>query len=179
MCSALYARSNAAMSFGIGYITISFATAMDCLPGVSCATGAAMIMCVNLTGSRMPRLKVAVSNSAGGPAVQIRRPATLHNAAGAAYNVRVRYRTSTMVKRFFRIILPMALAGVLGLQTAYADIYTWVDAAGSINISNLAPPDGVHVTRVMHASAPAGATGDEPARDTTRQAEMRALAERV
>src|SRR5439155_25424926 len=31
MCSALYARSNAAMSLGIGYITISFATAMDCL----------------------------------------------------------------------------------------------------------------------------------------------------
>ena len=84
-----------------------------------------------------------------------------------------------MVKRFFRITLPVALAGVLGFQTADADIYTWVDAAGSINVSNLAPPDGVHVTRVMHASAPAAATGDQPVRDTTRQAEMRALAERV
>src|SRR5437879_8119511 len=72
MCSALYARSNAAMAFGIGYITISFATAMNCLPGVSRATGAAMIMCVNLTRSRMPRLKVVVSNLVGGPTVQIR-----------------------------------------------------------------------------------------------------------
>src|SRR3989442_14486657 len=84
-----------------------------------------------------------------------------------------------MVKRLFRIALPVALAGAFGLQTAAADIYTWVDAAGSINVSNLAPPEGVHVTKVIHASAPAAATGDEAARDTTRQAEMRALTERV
>jgi len=84
-----------------------------------------------------------------------------------------------MLTPLLRIALPVALAGAFGLQTARADIYTWVDASGSINVSNLAPPDGVRVTKILHASAPSGATGDEPARETTRQAEMRALAERV
>ena len=84
-----------------------------------------------------------------------------------------------MLTRLLRTALPVALGATFGLQTAHADIYTWVDAAGSINVSNLAPPDGVHVTRLMHAGAPAAAIGDQTARDTTRQAEMRALAERV
>jgi len=76
-----------------------------------------------------------------------------------------------------RTALPLALAGTFGLQPACADIYTWVDASGSINVSNLAPPDGVHVTKVMHASAPTAA--DEASRDAARQAETQALAERV
>ena len=88
-----------------------------------------------------------------------------------------RLSASTMLTAFLRIALPVALAGAFGLQTARADIYTWVDASGSINVSNLAPPDGVHVTKVMRASA--AATGDQPARDARRQAETQALAERV
>ena len=82
-----------------------------------------------------------------------------------------------MLTRLLRIALPVALAGTFGLQRAHADIYTWVDASGSINVSNLAPPDGVRVTKVMHASAPTAA--EEAARDATRQAETQALAERV
>jgi hypothetical protein len=82
-----------------------------------------------------------------------------------------------MLTRFLRMALPVALAGTFGLQCAHADIYTWVDASGSTNVSNLAPPDGVRVTKVMHASAPAAA--DEAVRDATRQAETQALAERV
>lgn len=83
-----------------------------------------------------------------------------------------------MLIRVLRIALLIALGGTFGLQHAHADIYTWVDASGSINVSNLAPPDGVRVTSIMRASAPA-AMGDETARDAARQAKTRALEDRV
>ena len=78
-----------------------------------------------------------------------------------------------------RASLPAILAGTFGLQLAHADIYTWVDASGSINVSNLAPPEGVRVANVMHESAPAIAARAEAAREAARQAEVQALAERV
>jgi hypothetical protein len=78
-----------------------------------------------------------------------------------------------------RVCLPAILAATFGLQLAHADIYTWVDASGSTNVSNLAPPDGVRVTNVMHESAPAAAARAEAAREAARQAEVQALAERV
>lgn len=80
-----------------------------------------------------------------------------------------------MGTRLLRASLPVILAGTFGLQFAHADIYTWVDASGSINVSNLAPPDGVRVASVMHESAPAIAARAEAA----RQAEVQVLAERV
>jgi hypothetical protein len=47
----------------------------------------------------------------------------------------------------------MLLATLLGLalnmSAARADIYTWTDANGRVNISNLTPPDGVTVTSVV------------------------------
>jgi hypothetical protein len=78
-----------------------------------------------------------------------------------------------------RVSLPAILAGTFGLPLAHADIYTWVDASGSINVSNLAPPDGVRVASVMHESAPATAARAEAAREAARQTEVQALAERV
>jgi Domain of unknown function (DUF4124) len=84
-----------------------------------------------------------------------------------------------MGTRLLRASLPAILAGTFGLQLAHADIYTWVDASGSINVSNLAPPDGVRVASVMHESAPAIAARAEAAREAARQAEVQALAERV
>jgi hypothetical protein len=84
-----------------------------------------------------------------------------------------------MGTRLLRASLPAILAGTLGLQLAHADIYTWVDASGSINVSNLAPPDGVRVASVMHESAPAAAARAEATREAARQAEVQALAERV
>lgn len=77
--------------------------------------------------------------------------------------------------RLLRASLPAILAGTLGLQLAHADIYTWVDASGAINVSNIAPPEGVRVTSIMRASAPAPAARD----DAARQAEVEILAERV
>ncbi len=80
-----------------------------------------------------------------------------------------------MLIGFLRIALPAALCGALGVQPAAADIYTWVDASGTINVSNLAPPDGVRVTSVIHATAPA----EQAARDAARETQLRTLAERV
>jgi len=84
-----------------------------------------------------------------------------------------------MLARLFQTALPAVLAGIFGQQPAHADIYTWVDASGSVNASNLAPPDGVRVTSVIRASAPKTSTHDDTARDAARQAEVQALAERV
>ena len=112
---------------------------------------------------------------------QARRALTtsLHNADVQAYNGYGGYRTPLMGTRLLRASLPAILAGTFGLQLAHADIYTWVDASGSINVSNVAPPDGVRVSSVVHASAPATATRADATREAARQAEVQALAERV
>jgi Domain of unknown function (DUF4124) len=74
-----------------------------------------------------------------------------------------------------RAALPAFLIGAMGMQAAHADIYTWVDASGSINVSNLQPPEGVRVTNVMHESAPRLT----PPADAALQANVQALAQRV
>jgi hypothetical protein len=79
-----------------------------------------------------------------------------------------------MLTPVLRAALPAVLASTFGLPLAHADIYTWVDASGNINISNLEPPEGVRVSKVTHESAPAAA-----AREAARLAEVQALAERV
>ena len=62
-----------------------------------------------------------------------------------------------------RLSLPAALAGALCVQPAQADVYAWVDASGTINVSNLAPPDGVSVTHVVHTTTPAARAVDPAA----------------
>ena len=57
-------------------------------------------------------------------------------------------------------ILPAALALTLGCSLAHADIYTWIDKSGTINVSNLPPPEDVRVTNVMHESPKKVASGD-------------------
>ena len=86
---------------------------------------------------------------------------------------------SIMLTPLLRAALPAVLAGTLGLQPAHADIYTWVDASGVVNVSNLAPPENVRLTDVIHASAPKTTSREDAARDTARDAEVQALAERV
>jgi hypothetical protein len=84
-----------------------------------------------------------------------------------------------MVARFLRSALPALLFGALGSGLAQADIYTWVDRSGTINVSNLAPPEGAQVMSIIHASAPEAAARDAAARETARQAEVQALNERM
>lgn len=84
-----------------------------------------------------------------------------------------------MVTGVFRAVLPAILAGAFGLPLAHADIYTWVDASGTINVSNIAPPEEVRVTNILHARPPEVVARENAAREATRQAETQALAERV
>jgi hypothetical protein len=73
-----------------------------------------------------------------------------------------------MMLALLRIALAVALAATFGLRAAHADIYTWVDASGALNVSNLAPPDDAKVLKVVH-------TDDAAARKT----ETQVLADRV
>jgi len=68
----------------------------------------------------------------------------------------------------------LAAAFAAGAPCARADIYTWVDATGTTNVSNIAPPEGTRVTRVLKTSA-AKPADSESERDAT----VRVLTERV
>jgi hypothetical protein len=69
---------------------------------------------------------------------------------------------------------------------AHADIYTWIDDKGRVNISNLEPPAGARVTSVLRenkamiaANEAAREAAREKAKEALRDAEVQALAERV
>jgi len=83
-----------------------------------------------------------------------------------------------MLTPLLRTVFPVLVASTLGLQLAHADIYTWADASGSVNVSNLAPPQGARVISVTHTNA-ADAARESAARDAARRAETLALEERV
>lgn len=83
------------------------------------------------------------------------------------------------VVRILRASLPAVLAGTIGVQIAAADVYTWVDASGVVNISNLTPPTGARVTSVTRESESSATARADAARDALHDAEMRALSERV
>src|SRR5689334_22941462 len=55
---------------------------------------------------------------------------------------------------FFRAGLVMMMVGMSAPPLARAEIYTWIDASGVTNVSNLPPPDGAKVTKVQHAPPP-------------------------
>jgi hypothetical protein len=82
-----------------------------------------------------------------------------------------------MFAHHLRWALPLAC--MLAAQVARAEIYTWVDASGTINVSNLTPPEGAHVTKVAQDSPPRVETTRDAAADAARHAELQALAERV
>lgn len=75
--------------------------------------------------------------------------------------------------------LIFALAFGWAACAAQADIYTWVDAKGTVNMSNVAPPEGVHVTKVTQDSPPLVLPPRDLAAEAARQAEVQALAARV
>jgi hypothetical protein len=79
----------------------------------------------------------------------------------------------------FRAFLLTALAATLAPVLAQADVYTWVDAKGVVNVSNLPPPDGVRVTNVTQELPQPIAVRQEAAREVARQAEMQAMSDRI
>jgi len=84
-----------------------------------------------------------------------------------------------MVTTFLRAALVAGIACTFGLGVACADIYTFVDANGAVNVSNLPPPEGARVTGVTHETPQKVAALYEAARETAREAELQALADRV
>lgn len=84
-----------------------------------------------------------------------------------------------MLRPILRAALLAVIASMAGMQVARADIYTWADASGSINVSNLSPPQGVRVISVAHASPESAAARENAAREAARRAETQALEERV
>jgi hypothetical protein len=67
---------------------------------------------------------------------------------------------------------------MMACSAVQADIYTWVDKSGRINVSNVEPPAGVRVTSVQRTS-PASAAAVKAFQETLRQSEVQALEERV
>jgi hypothetical protein len=81
-----------------------------------------------------------------------------------------------MFVRLLNTVAAVVLLGMLGVPVAHADVYTWVDAAGMLNVSNLQPPAGANVTSVVKSVAPKLA----PDTSTPAQAAaMQALSDRI
>ena len=74
--------------------------------------------------------------------------------------------------------LAAGCAGVLACAMARADIYTWFDASGNLNLSNQPPPAGVRVTSVYRED-PAARAHAEAARAASAREELRTLNARV
>lgn len=72
----------------------------------------------------------------------------------------------------------LAVTAVM-LPLAHADIYTWADTSGRVNVSNISPPKGVRVISVAHVSPEAAAVRDNAVREAALRADTQALEARV
>lgn len=84
-----------------------------------------------------------------------------------------------MTTRLFPAALSLALACACGPPTAHADIYTWVDKNGTINVSNLAPPDDVEVKKIVKENPRSAAAPPATTADVVPRADVEFLAARV
>jgi hypothetical protein len=83
--------------------------------------------------------------------------------------------THPSIRRFAWVF---AFVSAFPWEFAHADIYTWVDAKGILNVSNRAPPEGARVTGIFRED-PAVRASSEAARDAAQREELKALTERV
>ena len=97
-----------------------------------------------------------------------------------SYDDAVPERPKTMKTRLHirQVAWAMGFVTAFGWTSAHADIYTWVDSSGKVNLSNRAPPEGARVTNVFRED-PAAQASAEAARAATQSEELRALRERV
>lgn len=84
-----------------------------------------------------------------------------------------------MLVRYCSAPLGVMLTCLIGLQLARADIYTWVDVSGAVNISNLSPPEGVRVISVIQEKPQELLAHEDVARNAARQAELQAISDRI
>lgn len=73
---------------------------------------------------------------------------------------------------------PLLLAGCLAASPASADIFTWIDAAGTTHVSNVSPPAGVRILGTTHEN-PAAIARAEALHKAEQDAQVRALSDRV
>jgi hypothetical protein len=69
-------------------------------------------------------------------------------------------------------------AGLLASPLAGADVYTWVDAKGNVNVGNLKPPEGARILGVTREN-PAVKAQSDAAREAARQDEINTLTRRI
>ncbi len=86
--------------------------------------------------------------------------------------------TTIMFRHALWAVLVGILAGTLYPSSARSDIYTWIDDSGVTNVSNVVPPEGARALNVTRA-APKDPAREAALREAAREAEMRALNERV
>jgi hypothetical protein len=84
-----------------------------------------------------------------------------------------------MTPREIAWMLSATLFGAVVSHAAHADIYTWTDKSGLVNISNLPPPDGVKPTRVMKELPKPPEEVRIAAIEADRRAEVQMLESRV
>jgi hypothetical protein len=90
----------------------------------------------------------------------------------------VRLKTMMTSPHIRPITAALGIVAALAWTSACADIYTWTDSAGKLNLSNRPPPDDAHIMSVYRED-PAVHASAEAARAATRTEEMTALNERV
>ena len=103
-------------------------------------------------------------------------------AASASYNESDASESNNKVPAYLlRVALPVALACALGLPCASADVYAWIEASGTLVLSDVAAPPGARVIDVVADRAPAVSTRPSapPTYDAARQGEIEFLSERV
>jgi hypothetical protein len=84
-----------------------------------------------------------------------------------------------MTPREIAWMLSATLFGALAAHSAHADIYTWTDKSGQINISNMPPPDGIKPTRVTKELPKPPEEVRVAAIEADRRAEVQMLESRV
>jgi hypothetical protein len=72
----------------------------------------------------------------------------------------------------------LIVAGLCAMPAARADVYTWIDADGNVNVGNLRPPESARILGVTREN-PAAKAQAAAAREAARQDEVKALAQRV
>jgi hypothetical protein len=81
-------------------------------------------------------------------------------------------------RRMRQLSFAIGLVTLFGWTAAHADIYTWVDGSGNVNLSNRPPPEGARVTNVYREDPAVHATA-EAARAAAARDELKTLNERV
>jgi hypothetical protein len=74
------------------------------------------------------------------------------------------------------LVCAVAVAASLAAAPAHADVFTWTDASGRLNMSNVEPPRDVHAQRIVQKALPKRASKPAAA---AQASEVEALKERV